>query len=56
MVEKLQTEMQSGRKLYDVWVNDSDFIGTHSRYDQTVPLTDLMAGEGKDGHQPRRST
>ena len=47
VVEKIQTEMQSGRKLYDIWVNDSDFIGTHFRYNQTVPLSDFMAGEGK---------
>ena len=47
VVEKIQTEMQSGRKLYDIWVNDSDFIGTHSRYNQTIALSDFMAGEGK---------
>jgi glycerol transport system substrate-binding protein len=29
-------------------VNDSDLIGTHSRYGFVVPLSDWMAGEGKD--------
>jgi glycerol transport system substrate-binding protein len=48
LVEKLQTEMQSGRSIYDMFVNDSDLIGTHVRYGVTVPLSDFMAGEGKD--------
>ena len=48
VVEKIQTQMQSGRNIYDGWVNDSDLIGTHFRYNQTVSLTDFMAGEGKD--------
>jgi len=48
VVEKIQTQMQSGRNIYDGWINDSDLIGTHFRYNQTVPLTDWMAGEGKD--------
>ncbi len=26
--------MQSGRNLYDAYVNDSDLIGTHYRYGQ----------------------
>src|ERR1700742_5407136 len=48
VVEKLQTQMQSGRNIYDGWINDSDLVGTHFRYNQTVNLTDWMAGEGKD--------
>ncbi len=48
VVEKLQTQMQTGRNVYDGWINDSDLIGTHGRYNQTVNLTDWMAGEGKD--------
>ena len=52
VVEKIQTQMQSGRNVYDAWVNDSDLIGTHFRYQQAVPLTDWMQGEGKDQHLP----
>ncbi|WP_428032071.1 ABC transporter substrate-binding protein [Ancylobacter sp.] len=52
VVEKIQTQMQSGRNIYDAWVNDSDLIGTHFRYKQAVPLTDWMAGEGKDVTSP----
>ncbi|ATB30970.1 ABC transporter substrate-binding protein [Melittangium boletus] len=48
VIEKLQTQMQSGRSIYDMYVNDSDLIGTHVRYGQVVPLTDFMEGEGKD--------
>jgi glycerol transport system substrate-binding protein len=48
VVEKIQTQMQSGRNIYDGWINDSDLIGTHYRYQQAINLTDWMAGEGKD--------
>jgi glycerol transport system substrate-binding protein len=48
VIEKLQTQMQSGRNVYDAYVNDSDLIGTHFRYGAVVPLSDWMAGEGKD--------
>ena len=52
VVEKIQTQMQSGKNIYDAWVNDSDLIGTHFRYKQAVPLTDWMSGEGKDVTSP----
>ncbi|WNG62527.1 carbohydrate ABC transporter substrate-binding protein [Archangium gephyra] len=48
VIEKLQTQMQSGRSIYDMYVNDSDLIGTHVRYGHVVPLSDFMTGEGKD--------
>ena len=48
VVEKLQTQMQSGENVYDAYVNDSDLIGTHWRYQQVRNLTDWMAGEGAD--------
>jgi len=48
VIEKLQTQMQSGRNVYDAYVNDSDLIGTHFRYGQAVVLSDWMSGEGKD--------
>ena len=52
LVEKLQTALQSGKSVYDGWINDSDFIGTHPRYNQTVNLTDWMAGEAKSVTDP----
>jgi glycerol transport system substrate-binding protein len=48
VIEKLQTQMQSGENVFDAYINDSDLIGTHFRYGHAVPLSDFMAGEGKD--------
>ena len=52
VVEKLQTQMQSGENIYDAYVNDSDLIGTHWRYQQVRNLTDFMANEGADVTNP----
>lgn len=54
LVDKIEVEMQSGRPIYDFWMNDSDFIGTHPRYNDIVDgsLTDFMAGQGKDVTSP----
>ena len=54
IVDKIEVEIQSGRPIYDFWMNDSDFIGTHPRYNDIVggSLTDFMAGEGKDITNP----
>ncbi|NHF72387.1 ABC transporter substrate-binding protein [Paracoccus xiamenensis] len=52
VVEKLQTQMQTGENIYDGYVNDSDLIGTHWRYQQARSLTDWMEGEGKDFTNP----
>ena len=48
VIERLQTQIQSGENIYDAYVNDSDLIGTHSRYGHVVPLEDFMAGAGKE--------
>lgn len=48
VIEKLQIQMQSGKNVFDAYINDSDLIGTHYRYGYVVNLTDWMAGEGKD--------
>jgi len=52
VVEKLQTQMQSDENIYDAYVNDSDLIGTHWRYQQVRNLSDWMAGEGADVTSP----
>ena len=54
LVDKIEVEMQSGRPIYDFWMNDSDFIGTHPRYQDIVggSLTDFMAKDGKDVTNP----
>ncbi|MFV1956438.1 MAG: ABC transporter substrate-binding protein [bacterium] len=48
VIEKLQLQLQSGRNIFDAYINDSDLIGTHFRYGKVVNLTDWMAGDGKD--------
>ena len=54
LVDKIEVEMQSGRPVYDFWMNDSDFIGTHPRYNDIVDgsLTDFMQKNGKDVTSP----
>ncbi|HEY9538222.1 MAG TPA: ABC transporter substrate-binding protein [Kiloniellaceae bacterium] len=52
VVQAVQTQMQTRRNLYDAYINDSDLIGTHSRLQLAVNLTDFMAGEGKDVTNP----
>ena len=52
VIEKLQTQMQSGENIYDAYVNDSDLIGTHWRYQQARSLTDWMANELSLIHTP----
>lgn len=53
VIEKLQTQMQSGQNIYDAYVNDTDLIGTHFRYGRVIPLSDFMEGEGKSVTNPR---
>jgi glycerol transport system substrate-binding protein len=45
LVEQMQTEMQSRRPIYDAYINDADSIGTHFRYDATIPLGDFIEAE-----------
>ena len=46
VVQAVQTQMQTGRNLYDGYIYDSDLIGTHARLQLAVNLTKWMAGEG----------
>lgn len=43
VVRKLQVQMDLGVGIYDAYVNDTDFIGTHSRYNKTIPISDWIA-------------
>ncbi|MDN5568466.1 MAG: ABC transporter substrate-binding protein [Paracoccus sp. (in: a-proteobacteria)] len=52
VVEKLQTQMQTGENVYDMYINDADLIGTHWRYQQVRNITDWMTEEGKDFTNP----
>ncbi|GGX95424.1 ABC transporter substrate-binding protein [Litchfieldella qijiaojingensis] len=48
VVNNMQTQMQSGRNIYDAYVNDSDAIGTHIRYGATINLSEAMESEWAD--------
>jgi glycerol transport system substrate-binding protein len=52
VVEKLQTQVQTGKPIYDAYINDDDFIGFHARYPYTRNLTDWMKGDGKSVTDP----
>jgi len=47
LVDRIQRQIQTKRKLYDIYVNDGDLIGTHVRMDSALNLTEYMKGEGK---------
>ncbi len=52
VIDKLTTQMNTGNNIYDAYVNDSDLIGTHYRYGKAVPLSDWIAGDGKEVTNP----
>ncbi len=52
IVDRVQRQIQTGTKLYDIYVNDADLIGTHLRLNSALNLTDFMAGAGKDVTNP----
>ncbi|MFC5585054.1 ABC transporter substrate-binding protein [Nitratireductor kimnyeongensis] len=46
VIERIQTQMQSGENIYDAYINDSDLIGTHFRNSAVMNLTEYMEGPG----------
>jgi len=52
VVDRLQRQIQTRTKLYDIYVNDADLIGTHLRLNSALNLTDFMAGDGADVTNP----
>lgn len=48
VIKKLESQSATGENYYDMYVNDSDLIGTHYRTGNIVPLSDFMQGEGKN--------
>lgn len=46
VVESLTEQQRSGYRLYDIYVNDADLVGTHMRTGAVVNLTAYMQGEG----------
>jgi glycerol transport system substrate-binding protein len=52
IVRKITEQMLTGRLIYDAYVNDADFNGTHARLGRVVNLTEYMNGDGKDFTDP----
>jgi len=52
IVDRVQRQIQTGVKLYDIYVNDADLIGTHLRLDSALNWTEYMAEEGEDITNP----
>lgn len=46
VVERLVEQQTTGRRIYDIYVNDADLVGTHLRTGGVVNLTEYMADEG----------
>ncbi|NOH64894.1 ABC transporter substrate-binding protein [Vibrio sp. RE88] len=47
LVKRLQLHMQTDLSIYDGYVNDTDFIGTHIRSQKVVPISEFMKNEWK---------
>ncbi len=52
VVNNIMEQIEKNSMLWDVYVNDSDMIGTHLRTDGVVNLTQYMNGEGKSYTDP----
>ena len=52
IVNRIARQIQTRRKIFDIYVNDADSIGYHLRTNGLVNLTEYMAGEGKDYTNP----
>lgn len=52
VVDSILQQMTTNRRIYDIYVNDADMIGTHLRNDSALNLSEYMAGEGKDVTNP----
>ncbi len=52
VVDSLLQQMQTRRRIYEVYVSDADLVGTHLRADSALNLSEYMRGEGKDVTDP----
>lgn len=42
LIKKLQVQLDTGINIYDAYVNDADFIGTHYRNQKVVAISDMI--------------
>ncbi|MBD3296910.1 MAG: carbohydrate ABC transporter substrate-binding protein, partial [Candidatus Omnitrophica bacterium] len=47
IIRSITEQMMTGRMIYDIYVNDSDLIGTHVRLARVVDLTEYMNNGGR---------
>ncbi len=47
VVDRIQKQIQTNRKVYDIYVNDADLIGSHLRWDSALNFNEYMKDEGK---------
>lgn len=52
IVERIVEQQLTGNRLYDIYVNDADLVGTHLRTTGVVNLTEYMMGEGASFTNP----
>jgi glycerol transport system substrate-binding protein len=52
VVDRIARQVQTRRKLYDIFINDADLVGWHLRSGGILNLTEYMNGEGKDVTNP----
>jgi len=52
VVNQIMEQIEADKVLWDIYVNDSDLIGTHIRTDGVLNLTDYMNGEGEKYTNP----
>jgi glycerol transport system substrate-binding protein len=52
VVETFYRQIASKQHIYDIYINDTDLLGTHMRKQSCVNLTEFMANEGKDFTNP----
>ncbi len=52
VVESIFKQVSQGNHLYDIYVNDADHIGTHTRVEGVVNLSQYMKGAGKKYTNP----
>lgn len=52
LVKKMQLQLDTGINLYDSYVNDADFIGTHYRFNKTIALSAMISEKWRDITSP----
>jgi len=52
IVNLIYRQIRTNSKLYDIYINDSDWIGTHLRLDSALHFNKYMQGDGKEVTNP----